>query len=107
MVGLLGVDEPVARLTIFAAAWTATQPYSLEPADLGEAGAGRSTGLAVATEPLTPVAPGDFEPVPVGPAGTPVSAGQRRRAGWRRTALGATAGAGVAAWLMRSRRSAD
>jgi hypothetical protein len=97
----------VARLTVLAAAWTATQPYSLEPADLGEAGAGRSTGLALATEPVVPVAPGDFEPVPVGPPGTRVSADQRRRVGWRRAAIGATAGAGVAAWLMRSRRSAD
>ncbi len=105
VVGLLVWMNFVARLTIFAAAWTATQPYSLEPADLGEAGAGRSTGLAVATEPLTPVAPGDFEPVPAGPPGTRVSAEQRKRGGWRRAALGATAGAGVAAWLMRSRRS--
>ncbi len=74
VVGLLVWMNFVARLTIFAAAWTATQPYSLEPADLGEAGAGRSTGLALATEPLTPVAPGDFEPVPVGAPGTRVSA---------------------------------
>jgi len=106
VVGLLVWMNFVARLTIFAAAWTATQPYSLEPADLGEAGAGRSTGLALATEPLVPVAPGDFEPVPVGPPGTRVvSAEQRRRVGWRRMAVGATAGAGVAAWLMRSRRT--
>ena len=107
VVGLLVWMNFVARLTILAAAWTATQPYSLEPADLGEAGAGRSTGLAVATEPLAPVAPGDFEPVPVGPPGARVVAAQPRRTGWRRAVVGATAGAGLAAWLMRSRRSSD
>ena len=105
VVGLLVWMNFVAKLTIFAAAWTATQPYSLEPADLGEAGAGRSTGLAVATEPLTPVAPGDFEPVPAGPPGTEVAAAEKKRAGWRRAVVGATAGAGLAAWLMRSRRT--
>ena len=85
VVGLLVWMNFVARLTIFAAAWTATQPYSLEPADLGEAGAGRSTGLAVATEPVTPVAPGDFEPVPVG----------RRGPGCRPAGGGGPAGAGL------------
>ena len=103
VVGLLVWMNFVAKLTIFAAAWTATQPYSLEPADLGEAGAGRSTGLAVATEPVAPVAPGDFEPVPVGAPSTRVMAG-RRRTSRRLAAVGAAAGAGVAAWLMRSRR---
>jgi membrane protein len=106
VVGLLVWMNFVARLTIIAAAWTATQPYSLEPADLGEAGAGRRTGLAVATEPLTPVAPGDYELAPVGQPATPVvAADQPRRTGWRRAVVGATAGAGLAAWLMRSRRS--
>ena len=101
VVGLLVWMNFVARLTIFAAAWTATQPYSLEPADLGEAGAGRSTGLAAATEPVAAVAPTDYETVPVGPAPARVPA---RRSGWRRAAFGAAAGAGAAAWLMRSRR---
>lgn len=103
VVGLLVWMNFVARLIIFAAAWTATQPYSLEPGGLGEAGAGRSTGLAVATEPLAPVAPGDFKTVPVGPPATRVAPGPRR-AGWRRAAVGAAAGAGVAAWLKRQRR---
>jgi len=103
VVGLLVWMNFVARLTIFAAAWTATQPYSLEPGDPGEAGAGRSTGLAAATDPVVPVAPSDYEPVPVGPIATRVPA---RRPGWRRAAFGAAAGAGAAAWLMRWRRKA-
>jgi membrane protein len=103
VVGLLVWMNFVARLTMFAAAWTATEPYSLQPTRLGDKGAGRSTGLAVATEPVVPVAPGDFEPVPVGPPSTRVVAG-RRRTSRRLAAAGAAAGAGVAAWLMRSRR---
>ena len=102
MVGLLVWMNFVARLTIFAAAWTATQPYSLEPADLGEAGAGRSTGLAAPPSRSPRSHQADFEPVPVGPApGTRVPAEQRRRGGRRRAAIGAAAGAGAAAWLMR------
>jgi membrane protein len=78
VVGLLVWMNFVARLTILAAAWTAT-------------------------EAVVPVAPADFEPAPVGPPATRVSAGGRRT-GWRRAAVGAVAGAGVAAWLSRSRR---
>ena len=106
VVGLLVWMNFVAKLTIFAAAWTATEPYSLQPVRLGEKGAGRRTGLAAATEPVSPVAPGDFEPVPVGPPGTRVVSGARKP-GWRRAFAGAAAGAGVAAWLMRFRRSDD
>jgi membrane protein len=104
VVGLLVWMNFVARLTIFAAAWTATQPYSLEPADLGEAGAGRSTGLAAATEPVAPVAPTDYEPVPVGPTRTRQPT---NRSGWRRAAFGAAAGAGAATWLLRLRRKRE
>jgi hypothetical protein len=39
------------------------------------------------------------------PATQVVVADQPRRTGWRRAVVGATAGAGLAAWLMRSRRS--
>ncbi len=101
VVGLLVWMNFVARLTIYAAAWTATQPYSLEPGDLGEAAAGRSTGVAAATEPVVPVAPADYEPVPVGPT---VTAKAASGPGWRRVAFGAAAGAGATAWLMRLRQ---
>lgn len=101
VVGLLVWMNFVARLTLFAAAWTATQPYSLEPADVGESGAGRSTGLAAGTEPVPVVAPGDYESVPVGEPGTRVRA---EPPGWRRVALGAVAGAGAALWWSRSQR---
>ena len=101
VVGLLVWMNFVARLTIFAAAWTATEAYSLEPGDVGESGAGRSTGLAAGTEPVSAVAPGDYEPVPVGAVRTRVRA---RRVSWRRAALGAGAGTAAAAWLTRRRR---
>ncbi len=105
VVGLLVWMNFVARLTMFAAAWTATQPYSLEPADVGEAGAGRSTGFAAATEPVVAVAPADYEPVPVGPTRTQAANREGSRgSGRRRAVFGAAAGAGLAAWLMRSRR---
>ena len=65
VVGLLVWINLVSKLTIFVGAWTATQPYSLEPASLGETGAGRSTGLAAATEPVAAVAPADYEAVPL------------------------------------------
>ena len=101
VVGLLVWMNFVARLTIFAAAWTATQPYSIEPGDVGESGAGRSTGLAAGTEPVSVVAPGDYEPVPVGEPQTRVRPGTRR---WRDAALGAAAGATAATWATRWRR---
>ncbi|MGZ4596811.1 MAG: YihY/virulence factor BrkB family protein [Actinomycetes bacterium] len=102
IVGLLVWIYYVSKLLVFAAAWTATQPYSLEPSSFGEVGAGRNTGLAAATEPVSVVAPADFEPVPAGaPAASRTG---RRRGGWRRVALGAAAGAAVAATLTRRRK---
>ena len=41
------------------------EPYSLRPAAVGDSGAGRTTGIAWATEPVAAVAPGDYEAVPV------------------------------------------
>jgi membrane protein len=100
VVGLLVWINFVSKLLMFAAAWTATQPYSLEPAATGEEGSGRSTGLAVGTEPVSVVAPGDFEAVPVG---AETDTDVRRRAGWRRAAVGAALGAGAAAVITRRR----
>jgi membrane protein len=100
IVGLLIWINFVSKLLMFAAAWTATQPYSLEPVVAGEDGAGRSTGLAAGTEPVSVVAPADFEPVPA----EETEPGPRRRAGWRRAAIGAAAGASVAAALTRRAR---
>ena len=103
VVGLLVWINFVSRLLVLAAAWTATQPYSLLPGRIGEVGTGRSTGLAAATEPVSPVAPAGYEPVPVGP----VDAASRSRRRWRGIGLGAVAGAGVAGVLVRSRSSGD
>jgi membrane protein len=100
IVGLLVWINFVSKLMMFAAAWTATQPYSLAPAATGEEGAGRSTGLALQTEPVSVVAPGDFEPVPVS---ADTDDDVRRRVGWRRTALAAAIGAGAAAVITRRR----
>jgi membrane protein len=100
IVGLLIWINFVSKLLMFAAAWTATQPYSLEPVVAGEDGAGRSTGLAAGTEPVSVVAPADFEPVPA----EQTEPGPGRRGGWRRAAIGAAAGASVAAALTRRAR---
>jgi membrane protein len=103
IVGLLVWIYLNSQLLMFAAAWTATRPYSLEPAPAGDVGAGRSTGLAAATEPVTPVAPADYERVPVAAdaAGDP-SSGSR----WRGALVGAGIGAAVAAVASR-RKSRD
>jgi membrane protein len=101
VVGLLVWINLVSRLAVFAAAWTATQPYSLEPAPVGQAGAGRSTGLAAGTEPVAPVAPADYEAVPleaddaVGPSPAPGRA--------RGVLLGIGIGAAGAALVARRR----
>lgn len=103
VVGLLVWMNLVARVTVFAAAWTVTRPFSLEPGDLIEEAAGRSTPVAASTEPVSVVAPPDYEQVPV-------SRGWRRRApaapgrGWRAFAAGAAVGAGAAAVSARLRR---
>lgn len=96
VVGLLVWMNLVARLMVFVGAWTATRPYSLEPGDIGDAGAGRATALAAATEPVAAVAPADYDtvppPVPVGAApGKGESVGVRLR--------GVLVGAAVGAWL--------
>lgn len=100
VVGLLVWIYLNSRLIVLAAAWTATQPYSLEPSPAGDAGAGRNTGLASATEPVTVVAPADYEAVPVARAvaGSVPSGG----AGWGRAAV--AAGLGAAAATVVSRR---
>jgi membrane protein len=98
VVGLLVWINFVSRLLIYAAAWTATQPYSLEPASIGEDGAGRSTGLAAATEPVRVVAPADYEPVPVG---VDADGSSRRTLTVRGVVVGAAIGAGLAGVLTR------
>jgi len=101
VVGLLVWMNFVAKLTMFAAAWTATDAYSLHPAELGEAGSGRHTGLVAATEPVAVVAPADYEQVPVGPTSRVL--GPSSTPSWRRTALAAAVGAAAATWLSRRR----
>jgi membrane protein len=108
VVGLLVWINFGSRLLVYAAAWTATQPYSLEPGAIGEDGSGRSTGIAAGSEPVRAVAPGDYEPVPVGSdalAGT----SSRRTLTVRGALVGAAVGAGLAGVLTRreSRESRD
>ncbi len=98
VVGLLVWINFVSRLLIYAAAWTATQPYSLEPSAIGGPGAGRSTGLAAATEPVRAVAPADYEPVPVG---MDADGSSRRTLTVRGVVVGAAVGAGLAGVLTR------
>ena len=76
IVGLLVWMNFVARLLVFAAAWTATEAYSLIPGEGPGGGAGRVTPLSADTEPVMAVAP----PPPPGelvPEG-PVAAGGDR-----------------------------
>jgi membrane protein len=98
VVGLLVWINFVSRLLIYSAAWTATQPYSLEPSGIGEEGAGRSTGLAAATEPVRVVAPADYEPVPVG---LDAEESSRKTLTVRGVVVGAAVGAGIAGVLTR------
>lgn len=102
VVGLLVWINLNSRLTIFAAAWAATQPYSLHPAPFGDEGAGRSTGLAAATEPVLAVAPGDYEAVPAEVDAAGPSAGGRSGR-WRGAAVAAGVGAAAAALVTRRR----
>jgi len=101
VVGLLVWINLVSKLTIFAGAWTATQPYSLEPAQLGETGAGRSTGLAAATEPVSVVAPADYVAVPLEVDDAAVSSRSGGRV--RGVLVGAGLGAALAAAVSRRR----
>ena len=102
VVGLLVWMNLVSRLLVVTACWTATEPYSLVPARLGDPGVGRATGLASGTEPVVAVAPADYEAVPVADVlGSPSS----RRGSWRGVLVGAGAGAAAAALVTR-RRSA-
>ena len=103
MVGLLVWINFASRLLVFSAAWTATEPYSLRPAAVGDSGTGRTTSIAWATEPVAAVAPGDYEAVPV-EAGD-VAGGSSSRSSWRGVALGAGIGA-AAAGVVTRRRSA-
>ncbi len=102
VVGLLVWMNFVSKLLMYAAAWTVTQPYSLEPGGLTEEGAGRSTGFAASTEPVHAVAPNDFDRVRVG-AVVRVAAPAGARGGLRRPLLGAVAGAGALAAVLRLR----
>ncbi len=103
VVGLLVWMNLVARLTVFAAAWTVTQPFSLHPGGIGEEGAGRSMPLVAWTEPVAVVAPPDYEQVPV-PAGWREPKPQPH-ANRRRTFLaGAAFGAGAFRLLSRWQR---
>jgi membrane protein len=99
VVGLLLWINLVSRLLVYAAAWTATQAYSLAPGGIGEPGVGRSTGLAAATEPVRAVAPADYEPVPVAADSGSASPGRMRTV--RGLVLGAAVGAGLAGALSR------
>jgi membrane protein len=99
MVGLLVWINLVSKLLVYAAAWTATQAYSLEPGGIGDPGAGRSTGLAAATDPVMAVAPADYEPVPVAAGSGGVSPGRMRTV--RGVLVGAAVGAGLAGVLTR------
>ncbi len=103
VVGLLVWINFVSRLLVYVAAWTATQPYSLEPGEIGEPGAGRSTPIAAATDPVAAVAPADYDAVPLRAAG---GGSSRRTVTVRGVLLGAAAGAGLAGVLTR-RRSRD
>src|SRR4051812_27861352 len=96
-VGLLIWINLLARLLIYVAAWTSTQAYSLEPGGIGRPGAGRSTGLAAATDPVRAVAPADYEPVPVAAGSGGASPGRMRTV--RGVVLGAAVGAGLAGIL--------
>lgn len=103
VVGLLVWINLNSRLLVFAAAWAATQPYSLHPAPTGDRGAGRSTGLAAATEPVLAVAPGSYEAVPVEADDVAASTSGSRRSTLRGAALGAGVGAAAAALASRRR----
>jgi membrane protein len=103
VVGLLVWINLNSRLLVFAAAWTATQPYSLVPAPPGDAGAGRNTGLASATEPVSVVAPAGYEAVPVAAEDADASSSGSR---WRGAAVGAGIGAAVAVLASRRRSRA-
>lgn len=98
VVGLLVWIYLNSQLLVFAAAWTATQPYSLVPAPAGDAGAGRNTGLAASTEPVSVVAPADYETVPLAAGG---EAGSSSGSRWRGALVGAGIGATVAAVASR------
>lgn len=101
VVGLLVWINLVTKLLVFAGAWTATQPYSLLPAPEGDDGAGRSTGLSLATEPVTPVAPDGYD---AAPSDAPVVVSSSQRRGRRRTAL-VGAGIGAAVGALATRRT--
>jgi membrane protein len=98
IVGLLVWINLNSRILVFAGAWTATQAYSLEPAPAGDAGAGRNTALAAATEPVSVVAPADYETVPAAADDDSDSSSGGR---WRGALVGAGIGAAVAAVASR------
>ena len=113
VIGLLVWINFVSRLLIYAAAWTATEAYSLEPGGLGSDGAGRSTGIAASTEPMTVVAPKDYEPVRVGATASSTAAssaasgtepGGGRTFTVRGIVIGAALGAGLADLVSRRTR---
>lgn len=107
VVGLLVWINFVSKLLLYAAAFTATAPYSLEPVVDGEDPAGLSSGLAAGTEPLPVVLPSGYDPVS---AASGDSLGSGRPAGSTLTVrgamLGAAAGAGLAALVTRRRSRA-
>jgi membrane protein len=102
VVGLLVWINFASKLLVYTAAWTATEPYSLQPVPAGQSGAGRSTGIAWATEPVTVVAPGDYEAVPL-EADEVAGGSSSRRSSWRGAAVGAGVGAAAAAVVTRRR----
>ncbi len=100
VVGLLVWINLVSRLLVYAAAWTATDAYSLEPGGIGEPGAGRGGGIFAATDPVLAVAPADYEPVPV-EVDSDVASPRGRIRTLRGVAVGAAVGAGLAGVLTR------
>lgn len=99
VVGLLVWINLVSKLLVYAAAWTATQAYSLEPGGIGQPGTGRATPIAAATDPVRAVAPADYEPVPVTADSGSASPGRMRTV--RGVVVGAAVGAGLAGVLSR------
>ena len=107
VVGLLVWINFVSKLLLYAAAFTATAPYSLEPVVEGDEPAGLGGGIASGTEPVPVVLPSGYDPVSAASGDAP---GIGRPAGStltvRGAVLGAAAGAGLAGLVTRRRSRA-
>ena len=103
MVGLLVWINFASKLLIFVGGLDRDGALLVATGGGRGLGAGRTTGIAWATEPVAAVAPGDYEAVPV--EADDVAGGSSSRRSWRAVALGAGIGAAAAAVVTR-RRSA-